>query len=88
MNKPTDSTLDPHALSAMVDRAVQSRLIGGTPVNMGTTVELALLLDEAVAEIIKCSAEQQDATGALIQIAVVASHLRRMDVTGTVLGRH
>lgn len=87
MNSPIDPT-DPHHLSLIVDRAVQSRLVNGTPVNTGTAVQLAMLLDEAVAEIIQCSAEQEDATGALTQIAVVASHLRAMDVTGTVLKRH
>ena len=88
MDTPKDPTFEACQLPSIVDRAVQSRIIVGLPINMATLVQLAMLLDEAVIEIIQCSEKKLDATEALIQVAVVASHLRRMDMTGHTIGRH
>ena len=75
-------------LSATIDNQVATELRPGTPLTMATMVQLAILLDDAIAEILDSTRTQSNIAPQLVQIAVVASYLRRSDVEGEIVARH
>lgn len=84
----TDSVPPVFDLSAAIDKQVATELQPGTPLTMVHMVQLAVLLDEAIAEILNSARTQTNIAPQLVQIAVVASYLRRSDVEGWITARH